>query len=333
MLTESAINESIHQEIVEENNEEMPKSWLSALRLLWRPMFFSSLLLHVFFLNLPLPPEPVAKSDPEKEIKETVKVTSLVAAKTKPKPKPPAKKVVKQIKPAPPPAIRPPVKPKAVIPPPVQPSPIPQPTATPVAAAQPVETPTPTPSSSPEVTPSPEAENLQPDNTAQVAEAGSSLLEVLRPKILARLSESTNDPLAIEEFVDSLPYDFVREEQQAAFFEQSDTLKPGVFSTLAIPQTNPTNAYYDYLEPILQDELAFTLAEMEQGYGEADLYRASNDSGVEFYISLVKLKGSGAFFVLWQEDPRKEANQEPISSLENQQQLLDSEDNEPGKRK
>jgi hypothetical protein len=142
------------------------------------------------------------------------------------------------------------------------------------------------------------------DNSAAVAEAGQGLLEELRPRILDRLAQSTNDPDAMREYLDTLPYDFIKPEQQPYFFEGEGKLKKGALAFLAIPQTNPQGAYEDYFKPVLGEELGFKVESLGQAYGQADLYKAHNEAQVEFYMSIVKPTGSGAFVVIWPKDPR-----------------------------
>jgi hypothetical protein len=114
---------------------------------------------------------------------------------------------------------------------------------------------------------------------------------------------------AMESFMQSLPVSSIQNEQIEFFLQSEDPpqLQPGAFNSLAIPQVSPRAAYQDYVSPVLEQQLGFQLERLDSDYGGADLYRAQNNQGVEFYMSLVKLKlGSGAFVVLWQTDPRSQ---------------------------
>lgn len=108
----------------------------------------------------------------------------------------------------------------------------------------------------------------------------------------------------MREYLDTLPYDFIKPEQQPYFFEGEGKLKNEALAFLAIPQTNPQGAYEDYFKPVLGEELGFKVESLGQAYGQADLYKAHNEAQVEFYMSIVKPTGSGAFVVIWPKDPR-----------------------------
>ena len=253
---------------------------------LWRPMLLVSVAVHAGLLTLPLPSE--TESQPEPEPEETVKITSLVAPESSPEPAP-----------APPQAAQPPEQTATPAPQPTVP-PIPQldlelpPEDEPIPEVPPEE-------SVPEEMPSEQAAVPTPQSSA--APPGANLVEALRPRILERLAKSSNDLQEMENFLDSFPTESMKAEQTSSFFV-GNQLKEGAIASVAIPQTNAVGAYTDYLEPVLTNQLGFSLEPL-QPYGGADLYKAQNAEGVEFYMSLVKLKlGSGAFVVFWQSDPR-----------------------------
>ena len=270
---------------------------------LWRPMLFVSVAVHAMLLALPLPSEPESTESEVPE--ETVKITSLVAPE-----------------PAPEPSATPPT-PQAAQPPAPAAPPIPQldrvpleeaiPEALPEESASEEAIPEALPEESaseeaiPEALPEESASEELPSKQA-AAPPGANLVEALRPRILERLAKSSNDLPEMENFLDSFPTESMNAEQTASFFE-GNQLKEGAVGSVAIPQTNTVGAYTDYLEPVLTKQLGFNLEPLDQLYGGADLYRAQNAEGVEFYMSLVKLKlGSGAFVVFWQGDPRTSTN-------------------------
>ncbi|WP_323300727.1 hypothetical protein [Crocosphaera sp. UHCC 0190] len=297
------------------------KNWLLSLRFLFRPMFVISLVLHGWLLNLPLPSASKPESKKPEEIKEKVQITRLI---------PPSSQSTSQTKPTPTPVKSPPrIKPTPSLPKITAPrqqipqisSPSPQRKITPKpqnsspkSSSQPPKKeakPTPTPKASPSSQPSPKPSPSQPlpeakiDNSAVANEAGSSLLEELRPRILKRLEQSTNDLAEMEKYLDSLPIQFIKDEQISFFLTEQEQLKSGVLGSLNIPQTNPTNAFFDYIEPVVKNELGFEITQLEPDYGNSILYQAKNSSNVVFYMSIVKLKGSGAFLVLWPDNPNK----------------------------
>lgn len=306
-----------------------------SLQAWFRPMLLISLGFHGLLLTLPMPQQPKLEPLPPKKA-EKVKITTLLAASS-PSPKASPKPFLNALQPTPKPT------PKRVIPPPQQrvtsPPPVPIPKQTPKPEppkeeeqpkkqskqeeqpkkqAQEEEKPKQQqePDNQPEKQPKEEEKSkqqesdnqpekqLQEDNSAAVAEAGQGLLEELRPRILDRLAQSTNDPDAMREYLETLPYDFIKPEQQPYFFEGEGKLKKEALAFLAIPQTNPQGAYDDYFKPVLGEELGFKVESLGQTYGQADLYKAHNEAKVEFYMSIVKPTGSGAFVVIWPKDPR-----------------------------
>ena len=252
-------------------------------------MLLVSVAVHAGLLILPLPSE--TESQPEPEPEETVKITSLVAPESSPEPAP--------------------ATPQAAQPPAPAAAPAPQPTVSPVPQLDlvPPED-EPIPEAPPEASVPEElpAEKAAPTPNSSAAPPGANLVEALRPRILERLAESSNDLPEMEAFLHSFPTESMKAEQTSSFFV-GNQLKEGAIASVAIPQTNAVGAYTNYLEPVLTNQLGFSLEPL-QPYGGADLYKAQNAEGVEFYMSLVKLKlGSGAFVVFWQSDPRTSTNQ------------------------
>ena len=286
---------------------------LLKLRFLFRPMFFLSLIFHLGFLSLPLPSPSKSEQEKTEEIEEKVEITRLIPPSPQPSP----------ATPKPPPQVKSTPTPQPIqslprvrqqprqIPTITQPSPTPQIIPSPQKSPTPKPTPTPTPSpiSSPTPTPTPtpipnnEVNNV--DNQNEIAsEKGSSLLEELRPRILKRLEESSNDLEAMENYIDTLPTQFIRDEHIAYFLTEEEQLKSGTLGFLTIPQTNPYGAYFDYIEPVVKNELGFEINPLEEEYGDSLLYQAKNSADVTFYMSIVKLKGSGALLVLWLDNPQ-----------------------------
>ncbi|ACB50512.1 conserved hypothetical protein [Crocosphaera subtropica ATCC 51142] len=296
---------------------------LLKFRFLFRPMFFLSLIFHIGFLRLPLPSSPELKENKTEEIEEKVEITRLIPPSPQPSPATPktSPKVKSTPTPTPiqsPPKVRqPPRQPPRQIPRITTPSPIPQSTPTPKKTPleiNPEPTPSPTPKQTstptPTPTPTPNQELIEndvnnTDNQNEIAsEAGSSLLEELRPRILKRLEESSNDLDAMEEYIDTLPIQFIREEHTSYFLTEEQQLKSGTLGFLTIPQTSPYGAYFDYIEPVVKNELGFEINQLEEQYGDSLLYEAKNSSDITFYMSIVKLKGSGALLVLWIDNPQ-----------------------------
>ncbi len=295
---------------------------LLKFRFLFRPMFFLSLILHIGFLSLPLPSSPELeekKTEEPEEIEEKVEITRLIPPSPQPSPETP--KTPPKVKSTPTPQPR--QRPRKVRQPPRQipkittPSPTPQRTPTPEKTPtqiNPEPSPSPTPKQTPTPTPTPtpttnqelienDVNNLKNQNEI-ASEAGSSLLEELRPRILKRLEKSSNDLDAMEEYIDTLPIQFIREEHTAYFLTEENKLKPGTLGFLTIPQTSPYGAYFDYIEPVVKNELDFEINQLEEEYGDSLFYEAKNSSDITFYMSIVKLKGSGALLVLWVDNPQ-----------------------------
>lgn len=274
------------------------KNRLLSLQILFRPLLLISLALHGLVLSLPLPsaPEVQSKSKPQRE--ETVKITRLLPSSSKPATK--AGSTIPQSN-----AKSRPTQPKTA-------QSAQKRSPNPLVTQKPLQNPTSRQSSQKveaqtekALAPKkPSAQTEEPKvSESEIAAAGSSLLEELRPRILRRLEQSTNDPNAMKAYLDSLPIQFVKDEQRPFFFNEQEQLKQGALGFLAIPQTNPTGAYYEYIEPVIKNELGFKIVQLTQSYGQSNLYKAENQEGVVFYMSLVKLKGSGALLVLWQDKP------------------------------
>ena len=136
----------------------------------------------------------------------------------------------------------------------------------------------------------------------------------LRTKIAGALgSAGVNTPQAIAEYIGSLPIDLIPDDKLPQFFEDPDPenprLREGALQGewITIPQVSPRNAYPEYVEPILTEQLGFAVESLGKDYADEYLYRAENDDGVAFFMSLVKLKGSGAIMIIWTNDPRENA--------------------------
>ncbi len=117
-----------------------------------------------------------------------------------------------------------------------------------------------------------------------------------------------NSPEALKNALDDVSPERVAEDKRSSFFEESGRLKDGAIARLAIPQKTPGTAYDDYIEPILKDQLRFQIDwEGRFAYGDSDLYKAWNDNGIEFYISLVPYgkPASQTLVVIWAKDPRE----------------------------
>ena len=298
------------------------KHTLFKLRFLFRPMFFLSLMFHIWFLSLPLPSssELDEKKAEEKDIEEKVKITRLTPPSPKPSPTPNAKLTPPQVQS--PPEIKSPAKVPKITPDrqPIArvPSPSPTPKLTPTPRNSPVTqntpdpqqstpkpSPTNTPSPSPTSSPTPPLTEENTNNSEVASAAGASLLEELRPRILKRLEQSTNDLDAMENYIDTLPTQFIKDEEMPFFLTGEKQLKSGTFGYLTIPQTSPYGAYFEYIEPVVKNELGFDITQLEEDYGDSLLYEAKNSSNVSFYMSIVKLKGSGAWLVLWADNPNE----------------------------
>jgi hypothetical protein len=122
------------------------------------------------------------------------------------------------------------------------------------------------------------------------------------------VENSTNSPEAIEKALKSIPFDQVQAEKRPFFFAGPDQLKAGAIGSLGMTQRPPNIAYDKYIEPVLTRELGFQLEWIGRfAYGDSELYRAWNDNGIEFHISLVPYGsfGSQTFVVIWAKDPRE----------------------------
>ncbi|MCA1995023.1 MAG: hypothetical protein LDL41_23680 [Coleofasciculus sp. S288] len=281
-------------------------------------MLLISLVVHGLLLVVPMQSQPEPQPEPEPPKEEPVKITTLVAPSRKPSPKPAPKQTPKARKPSPKrtprrvqPIPQPDVEPLPSLKPKEEPPEEPQPEEKQPQQSQQEDSQTKDQQQADTQTKEPQpddnpTDNKQPDvNPNAGREAGQGLLEVLRPRVLERLLASTNDPDYTNEFLDSLPFGLVKDEQQQYFFAGQDQLMKGAVASLAIPQINSQTAYDEYIKPELEG-LDFTIDPSEK-YGGANLYKAKNTEGVEFYMSLVSLKlGSGAFVVIWAKDPRVE---------------------------
>jgi len=303
------------------------------LQRFFRPMLVISLGLHTIFLFTPLSSQPQLEPEPSPE-EETVNITSLVApppqASPKPYPKATPKPSPKQVSPTPPPPspkkVAPPPPPKSAPPPPPppieksKPKPLEEPELPeeekqleepePLEEEKQPEEPEPLEEEKqPEEPEPPEPEAGEPEDADPVAtaqESGSALMTELRTRVRAKLAgdERVNSSATIEDFFDALPYSEI--DQRDYFFQTEDQLKDGAIGSLGITQTNPGLSYVDYVEPVLQGQLGFEIDQIFEGYGDEEFYKAYNDQGVEFYMSLVGvgLGSSQTFVVIWATDPR-----------------------------
>ena len=108
--------------------------------------------------------------------------------------------------------------------------------------------------------------------------------------------------------IDGIPVDTLQDKHLEFFVTETETLPEGAFKSLTILKTSVSDAYYDFVNPTLTDRFGYTVERLDPEYGEADLYSAQHQDPTtpSFYFSLVKLKlGSGAFLVLWADDPRQ----------------------------
>ncbi len=256
-------------------------------------------------------PKPEAKEKEDKPAKAKPKSEPEEAddkpAKSKPKPKPEeAEPKLERAAPPPPPEREappppPPDEPAAEEPPPEEEEPEkkePPPEEEEPEKEEP-EKKEPPPEEEPEKKEPPPEEEPEGDPT----EAGTGVIAALRPKVLAKVLESSNDPAAAQAFMDSLPIDLVASGQRSNFFDGS-ALKAGSLGSLAIQQSSPSNTYANYIEPALQSAGVEDIEQLED-YGGADLYRAKAGN-VEFYISLVKLGGgSSTLAIVWEKNPNE----------------------------
>jgi hypothetical protein len=313
-----------------------------ALRYLWKPMLLAGIGLHILILNLPhtsSTPE-VALEEP---LNEDLTITSLVSTgKPKPKsdkPKTEAKeKKEKEEKPA---KSKPKAEPeeaddkpakykpkseseeaepkleRAAPPPPEREAPPPPPESSeetpPEEEPEKKETPpeeepekkeTP-PEEEPETEEEPEKKETPPEEEPEgdPTEAGTGVIDALRPKVLARVLQGSNDPAAAEAFMNSIPIELVASGQRPNFFDGSG-LKAGSLGSLAIQQSSPSSTFADYIEPALLSAGVEDIEPLDD-YGGADLYLAKVGN-VEFYISLVKLGGgSSTLAIVWEKNPNE----------------------------
>ena len=320
-----------------------PSSFLSkklspALQVFYRPMLVISLGLHSLFLLAPISSEPKPEPEPTQK-EESVKISSLVAPSSEPTPKasPKTTPTPKATKPTPETA------PKKLVSTP-QPQSAPPPLTLPVQKVKQEQPQEPKqlekekqeeqlqekqqaqnqkeeqPPEDNQTNKEPPEDNqkelqednqtdeqLQNDNLAQVENSGRGLLQELSPRIRKDLVEnSSNSPETIDEVLRSKPYSEIAAGQREYFFQGEGELKEGSIGSLGISQRNPTTSYYNYIQPVLTNELGFEIEELGKEYGNAELYKAKNAENVEFYMSLVPFGSfdSQTFVVIWAKDPR-----------------------------
>lgn len=288
---------AVQWKLIERSLRSLPQ----VLNVWKRPLLLAAIGLHALILALPTP-DPSTQEKPAP--KEVIKVSQLAAAPPKP-----AKPKAAKPKSAKPKAAKPKAaKPKAAKPkrstPAVatRPKPKSDPPAKPDKANKPDPPDKPEPSPTPGATPPP-ANTTGGDGTG----SGKGLVDELSKAVLTKLLESgTNDETTLQEFMASVP-ETIPERVYGNFVGDDGQILAdrGAFASLAIPQMSASAAFADYIEPILSQQLGFTVNAVEPAYGEAPLYEAKNAGGVSFFFSLVKLtNSSGAFVVLWKADPR-----------------------------
>ena len=317
--------------LLKENLTPVVKKITPAWRLLYKPILVVSVGIHALVLILPTPPEPKANPTPTPSPvkREKVKITSLkgaasktppkrAAAAAKPKLKQPPKPVVSNPRNAPPPIPKPEEekpkeeKPKEEKPKEEKPEEKPKVEETPKEEKPPEEkqeeeTP-PEEKQEEETPPEEKQEEKTPEPTTPANEnstdpngSGKGLLKELRDRVRRDLLNSgTNDPAVVDQTLDSF---FPEEDFDRSFFFDGQALKAGNNGSMGISQFNPRNAYSEYIEKILTEELEFEVEEISEGYGGEKLYKAKNDGGVEFYMSLIKIGFSNTLVILWEKDP------------------------------
>jgi hypothetical protein len=301
------------------------------LRHLWKPMLLVGIGLHVLILNLPHT-SPAPEIAPEEILDEELTITSLVStgkpkpksdkpkaeakekeekedkpAKSKPKPEPeeaddkPAKSKPEPEEPEPKLERAAPPPPEREAPPPPPPEelekeePPPEEPEKEEPEKEELEKKEPPPEEPEKKEPPPEEPEGDP------TEAGTGVIAAIRPKVLAKVMESSNEPAAVQAFIDSIPIDLVASSQRPNFFDGND-LKAESLGSLAIQQSSPSSTFADYIEPALNSAGVENIEPLED-YGGAKLYRAKAGN-VEFYISLVKLGGGGSTLVIvWGKNP------------------------------
>ena len=277
--------------------------------------------IHGLILAIPVPDK--NKPEPEPTPTETIKLSSLLGAVPPPKPKP---------KPTPPPSPTPTPTPK-------QEEPKPEPRAlTPEEKVQAAPAPAPAPPSGEgdgddgkggegdgdgdgddgaggddegrdDSDPLGKVNGRDPN----AVPGGKSTIEELRKLVLARLSLSSNSAEQdIKDYMASIPVAAIAHNQVSFFVKGAQGLPDNAYASLAMPNVTLDDAYRNYVQSALVDNLDYFLTRKDPGYGEADLYFAAHQNkDLEFYFSLVELKpvggaslDGGVFMVIWQGDPR-----------------------------
>ncbi|MGD1936530.1 MAG: hypothetical protein ACFCA4_03095 [Cyanophyceae cyanobacterium] len=259
---------------------------------------------HGLVLAIPVPE--TKESKPEPTPKETIKITSLVATAPPPKSKP---KLKEEQKPKPKEEQKPKLEKKKSDKLQAKKAPTPTPAPVPSPAPSPSPSPTPSPQASPTPEPTPSPSGLGEGGDGNGGDGGGNgLISVLREQILARLLKGSNDPTATEAYMDSVPGELIKDDQRPFFVtgEGADSqLVDLAADSLAIQQIRVDDAYYDYVLPILTEDLGYLVEPQDPEYGGARLYFADSEGdNPPFYFSMVKL-GSGTFLVIWNDDPRE----------------------------
>ncbi len=284
--------------------------WLAWWRQHWFPALLvgAATLFHGLLLAMPLPPRPdLAEIEPEEEI---IEITSLVAPTPTPPPSPPEEV-------APPPTEAP--SPDPSTPPPLAAAPPPPSGVVPpdVDTSKPLPSP---PESAPEPGPATAAAPPPPPPPppADPSQQGASLLDQLRPALIADLTEGAvsieaatrgaipgaNEAQALIAYMDS-PADEWLDASRHSCFLSDGSLIPPAFAYMNVPQRRPFQLEENFLPPILAG-MNYEIEFLFPNYCDSDLFKVtdSRPGGQQptFYMSLVGAS-AGTLVVLWAENP------------------------------
>ena len=282
--------------------------WLAWWRQHWFPALLigAATLFHGLLLAMPLPPKPdLAEIETEEEI---IEITSLVAPTPTPPPPPPEEV-------APPPTEAPPPDPST--PPPLAAAPPPPPGVVPpdVDTSKPLPPP---PESAPEPGLATAAAPLPPPPPTDPSQQGASLLDQLRPALIADLTAGVtsheaatrgaapgaNEAASLVAYMDS-PADEWLDASRHSCFLSGGSLIPPAFAYLNVPQRRPFQLEDNFLPPILAG-MNYAMEPLWPNYCDSDLIKVtdSRPGGQQptFYMSLVGA-GAGTLVVLWAENP------------------------------
>jgi hypothetical protein len=263
-------------------------------RLVYHPMLYLSIGLHVGLLMLHIPgtTDSSKSSETEENQEEEVDLTALLSQAQTVTPTPKASASAKP-SPTPTPTATPLLNSK--LPPIPEPTPIPTPTpkATPIpqATATPQQIPTP----SPQPGPSPQAPTTS-EPTPEPSPSPTTIGEVtVDDNFLAQLGQVLREisketlPAGIS------PYSIIR--QKNAFYVDPATPQPGIRDISMITQRTP-----EYVSSEIQSRFETYIFKLEGQYGGGDLYQVKKDDRVYCYLSLVKTS-SLTIFAIWLKNP------------------------------